>query len=177
MVKKNITSCRPGKSKSVRLSGILCSLFFLFTYVASGFMPPIKPYWSANKSPNTYDSRDRHSNRRFAHAGISAPTRRTADLHQAVNALQIACDAVAIFKFMTVDRLDQSVEITQMLIELFWITALMPWPTFLARNSAFECVLMISHRPNSLFPNCMVVSNIALPMLFVPTLAINDLEL
>lgn len=40
-------------------SGILCSLFFLFGFVASGFIPPIKPYWTPEQTAHHFQTHEK----------------------------------------------------------------------------------------------------------------------
>jgi hypothetical protein len=107
--------------------------------------------------------------------------RRIPNLHYVVSAVQLASGAAGIFTFMipamilatAAYRLDRPAEITQALNELFWITALMPWPTFMAQNFAFAYAIMIDQREKPLFPKWIAILNISVPIIFVPGIAIH----
>ncbi|KAI9733828.1 MAG: hypothetical protein M1818_007095 [Claussenomyces sp. TS43310] len=175
------------------VSGILCALFFLFAFVASGFIAPIKPYWTAEQTLHHFQTHEGGIQTGAAlmlisgmlylplTAAISAQMRRIPNLHYAVSALQLASGAAGIFTFMmpamilatAVFRLDRPAEITQLMTDFFWITALMPWPTFMTQNFAFAYAILIDQRPHPLFPKFMAVINIAVPILFVPAIAMH----
>ncbi|KAI9728519.1 MAG: hypothetical protein M1834_007657 [Cirrosporium novae-zelandiae] len=173
--------------------GVICSLLFLFTFVAAGFIPPIKPYWTAEQTVHHYKTHDAGIKTGSAlmllsgmfylplTAAISAQMRRVPNLHYAVSILQLASGAAGIFAFMvpamilgtTAYRLDRPVEITQAFNDLFWITALMPWPTFMAQNFAFAYAVLIDQRLKPLFPKPIALLNIIVPILFAPATAIH----
>ncbi|KAH6871217.1 membrane protein [Thelonectria olida] len=175
------------------ISGILCSLTFLLGFVASGFLPPTKPSWSAERTVQHYRDHEKGIQGGSAllvisgmfylplTAAISAQMRRIPNLHYVVSTLQLASGAAGIFTFMMPGMilavanysLDRPVEITKALNELFWITALMPWPTFMAQNFAFAYAIIIDSRPTPLFPKPIALLNIVVPVLFVPGIAIH----
>jgi hypothetical protein len=87
-------------------------LFFFFTFVAAGFLPPARPYWTAEETVAHYT---RHLT--GIHTGaalmlisgmfylpltacISAQMRRIPNLHYVVSAVQLASGAAGIFTFM-----------------------------------------------------------------------------
>jgi hypothetical protein len=133
--------------------GVLCSFFFFFTFVACGFLPPPGPYWTAEETVAHYKKHLKGIHTGSAlmlisgmfylplTACISGQMRRIPNLHYVVSAVQLASGAAGIFTFMmpamilaaAAYRVDRPIEITQALNELFWITALMPWPTFMAQ--------------------------------------------
>ncbi|KAH7118453.1 hypothetical protein EDB81DRAFT_667660, partial [Dactylonectria macrodidyma] len=98
-----------------------------------------------------------------------------------VSALQLASGAAGIFTYImpgmilavTNYRLDRPAEITQVMNELFWITALMPWPTFMAQNFAFVFAILIDTRPIPLFPKPIAIVNILFPIIFIPGIAMH----
>ncbi|VUC23906.1 unnamed protein product [Clonostachys rosea] len=114
-------------------------------------------------------------------AAISGQMRRIPNLHYTVSAPQLASGAAGIFTWIMPGmilgaanyRLDRPVEITQALNELFWITALMPWPTFLVQNFAFSYAILIDSRPVPIFPKPIAIVNIIIPIIFVPGIAIH----
>ncbi|KAL2674290.1 hypothetical protein Neosp_012741 [[Neocosmospora] mangrovei] len=193
---------RVGRSKALSprnfqyacaVSGILCSLFFFLAFVACGFVPPIPATWGAERTAEYYRKHEKGIQTGSAMlvisgmfylpltAAISGQMRRIPNLHYAVSALQLASGAAGIFTYMMPGmilgvanyRLDRPVEITQALNELFWITALMPWPTFLVQNFAFAYALLTDTRPKPLFPKPIAILNIIAPVLFIPGIAIH----
>lgn len=175
------------------VSGVLCSLLFLIAFAASGFIPPPKAHWSAEHIVQHY--RDHEHGVQAGSAilvcsgmfylplvtAISAQMRRIPNLPYAVSALQLASGAAGIFTFImpgiilgaTNYRLDRPVEITYAMNELFWMTALMPWPTFMAQNFAFSFSILYDSRPKPLFPKYICFVNIITPILFMPAIAIH----
>ncbi|KAJ4243995.1 hypothetical protein NW762_014608 [Fusarium torreyae] len=173
--------------------GILCSLFFFFAFVACDFLPPIPPTWSAERTVEHY--KNNHDGIATGSAllvisgmfylpltaAISGQMRRIPKLHYSVSILQLASGAAGIFTFMMPGmilgvanyRLGRPVEITQALNELFWITALMPWPTFLVQNFAFAYAILIDTRPVCIFPKPIALLNIAVPIIFIPGIAMH----
>ncbi|EXJ89976.1 hypothetical protein A1O3_03043 [Capronia epimyces CBS 606.96] len=174
-------------------SGILCSIFFLVSFAASGFLPPVKPYWDAERLVKHYRDHEHGIQAGAAllvlsgmfylplTAAISAQMRRIPNLHYVVSALQLASGAAGIFTIIlpgvilavTNYRLDRPVEITQALNDLFWITAFLPWPTFMIQNFAFAYAIIIDSRPRPLFPKSIAILNIVVPILYVPSIAMH----
>ncbi|TVY19960.1 hypothetical protein LARI1_G004263 [Lachnellula arida] len=175
------------------ISGVLCSAFFFFAFVAAGFLPPTNPRWSADQTVAHYLKHEKGIRTGSAMmllsgmfylpltAAISAQMRRIPNLHYAVSALQLASGAAGIFTFMmpgmilgvAAYRLERPAEITQAFNDLFWITALMPWPTFMSQNFAFAYAILIDQRPNPLFPKFIAVLNLMVPILFAPAIAMH----
>lgn len=167
-------------------SGVLCSLTFLLGFVASGFLPPVRPWWDAERTVQHYRDHETGIQAGTAMllisggaylpltAGISAQMRRIPGIHYSVIAVQLAAGAAGIFTFMlpgmflgvTNFRLDRPIEITQALNDMFWITALMPWPTFIVQNYAFAYAIIVDSRPKSLFPKSVAIMNIIVPIFF-----------
>ncbi|GME53124.1 uncharacterized protein B0J15DRAFT_571027 [Neofusicoccum parvum] len=174
-------------------SGVLCSLFFLFAFVAADFIPPTKPWWTAEQTVDFFKERKKRIEVGSAllvvsgmfylplTAAISAQMRRIPNLHYAVSALQLSSGAAGIFTFIMPGiilgvanfDLDRPAEITKMMVELFWITALMPWPTFMTQNFAFSFAVLTDNRPKPLFPKYIALLNVISPILFVPASAMH----
>jgi hypothetical protein len=161
--------------------------------VACDFLPPIPATWGAERTVEHYRKHEKGIQAGAAMlvisgmfylpltAAISAQMRRIPNLHYSVSALQLASGAAGIFTFIMPGmilgvanyRLDRPVEITQVMNELFWITALMPWPTFLVQNFAFAYALLTDTRPQPLFPKPIAIVNIIVPILFIPGIAMH----
>ncbi|KAH7385679.1 membrane protein [Pyrenochaeta sp. MPI-SDFR-AT-0127] len=178
------------------ISGILSAIFFGGAFVVAGFIPPPRAHWDAERTVQFY--RD-HETRIHAGSAIlvisgmwylpltaamSAQMRRIPNLHYVVPALQLASGAAGIFTWMmpgiilsaTAYRLDRPVEITQALNELFWLSALMPWPTFLIQNWAYSYAVIVDTRPKPLFPKWIAIVNIISPVLFTPPIAMHTIH-
>ncbi|KAH8714621.1 membrane protein [Ilyonectria robusta] len=175
------------------VSGIFCSLFFFCAFVACDFLPPIPANWTAEQTVQHYKDHKKGIEAGSAMllisgmlylpltAAISGQMRRIPNLHYSVNALQLASGAAGIFTYMmpgmilgvTNYRLDRPVEITQVMNELFWITCLMPWPTFMTQNFAFAYAILIDTRPVPLFPKPVALVNILAPIIFIPGIAMH----
>lgn len=175
------------------ICGILCSLTFLFSFVASHNIPPMKPYWTAEQTVQhwrTYESGTRVGAGLMLVSGafylpltaaISAQMRRIPNLHYVVSALQLAAGAAGIFTYMmpamilaTIPyRLERPIEITQALTDFFWICCLMPWPTFMAQNFALAYAILVDTRAKPVFPKWVALVNITVPILFVPAIGMH----
>ncbi|KAK6334096.1 hypothetical protein TWF696_002598 [Orbilia brochopaga] len=174
-------------------SGILCAITFMLTFIAAGFWPPARPWWDAERTAKHY--RDHETGIKAGSAlivlagmfylpfsvAISAQMRRIPKLHYIVSALQLAAGAAGIFVFMMPGailavanyRPGRSAEITEALNDLFWITVLLPWPTFLLQEFAFAYAILIDVRPKPLFPKAMAILNIVSPIIYVPAIAVH----
>jgi len=166
--------------------GIICSLMFMFAFVAADFIAPIKPWWTPEQTAHHYQTHKTGVRGGAAilvisgmfylpfSACISAQMRRVPNLHFAVSALQLASAAAGIWTFilpgivlaLTSYRPYRPVEITQAMNDFFWIVALMPWPTFVAQNFAFSYAILIDQREKPLFPKSLAIVNIVTPCLF-----------
>lgn len=134
-------------------------------------------------------------------AAISAQMRRIPNLHYSVSILQVASGAAGVWAFSLPVRfdlpflplkfkrltlvmdyqeillcvanydLDRPVDITQALMQLFWLVAFMPWPTFLVQNVAFAYAILTDTRAKPLFPKWMAIVNVITPLCFVPASA------
>jgi hypothetical protein len=179
------------------ISGVLCSFCFLFGFVACGYVPPTKPYWSAEETVQHFVANESRIQGGVAllllsgmfylplTAAISGQMRRVPNLHYSVSALQLSSGAAGIFTFMLPPmilgvanyRLERDPQITQALSDMFWITALMPWPTFMTQNFAFAYAVIIDSRPKPLFPKYIAIVNIIAPILFVPAIGMHCVKI
>lgn len=175
------------------VSGILCSLFFAFGFICSGFIPPTKPWWTAEQTVHFFKEHKHRIEGGSAllvvsgmfylplTAAISAQMRRIPNLHYAISITQLSSGAAGIFTFIMPGiilavanfDLDRPAAITKAIVELFWICALMPWPTFMVQNFAFAFAVLIDSRPKPLFPKYIATVNIISPILFVPASAMH----
>ncbi|GAB7352381.1 hypothetical protein MBLNU459_g2816t1 [Dothideomycetes sp. NU459] len=177
-------------------SGIFTALTFLLGFVAAGFLPPVKPYGDAESILKHYVDHNTGIKAGSAlllisggayiplTAAISAQMRRIPNLHYSVIAVQLAGGAAGIFSFMMPGmflgvanfRLDRPVEITQALNDMFWIMALMPWPTFMVQNFAFAYAIIIDNRPKPLFPKSIAIMSIVAPIVFATATGVHTVK-
>ncbi|CAG8981236.1 hypothetical protein HYALB_00003834 [Hymenoscyphus albidus] len=174
-------------------SGIGCLVLFLCGLASAGFLPPIRPSLTAEQTTKHY--RDHKTGVKVAviflmlsgmfylpfTAVISGQIRRIPNLHSSVHSLQLAAGAAGIFTFLIPPmilavityRLDRNPEITQVLSDLFFIIALIPWPTFLIQNFAFSYAVLVDHREKPIFPKYIALVNVVSPVLFVPGISMH----
>lgn len=172
-------------------SGVICSLFFLLGFVISGLVPPNKPWWNPQETTDFMITHHKRINVGAAlivisgmfylplSAAISAQMRRIPNLHYSVSILQVASGAAGVWAFSLPEillcvanyDLDRPVDITQALMQLFWLVAFMPWPTFLVQNVAFAYAILTDTRAKPLFPKWMAIVNVITPLCFVPASA------
>jgi hypothetical protein len=174
-------------------SGVLSSVFTLVALATSGFFPPIPPSWDIERTVQHY--RDHKEGIRTGAsllflaglayfpmaAVVSAQMRCIPNVPYAVIALQLAAGAAVavffivggLFLAIAVFRLDRPSEITQTLNDLFWLSFLMPVPTFQAQLFALTWAVIVDVRPKPLFPRYLAVINIVIILLFFPMLAMH----
>ncbi|KAH8807538.1 hypothetical protein F5884DRAFT_880682, partial [Xylogone sp. PMI_703] len=95
--------------------------------------------------------------------------------------LQVASGAASIFTFslpamvlaLAAYRPERPAEMTQLLNDMFWLFAIMPWPTFVTQNWAFACAILLDTRPQPLLPKYMALLNVIAPISFAPSLGLH----
>lgn len=174
-------------------SGILSLVVFFTGMASAGFIPPLSPNLTAEQTTKHY--KDHLTGVRVAvifmmltgmlylpfTAAISGQIKRIPNLHSSVHSLQLAAGAAGVFTFLLPPmilaviayRLDRNPEITQALSDLFFIIAIMPWPTFLIQNFAFAYAVLIDEREKPIFPRYIALVNVVAPILFVPAIAMH----
>jgi len=175
------------------ISGILSSILFGLGFIVADFMPPIKPWWSAEETAHFYQVHT-HRIRIGASlivlsglfympfcAAISSQMRRIPNLHYVVQQLQLSAAAAGLWTFIlpgillatTSYRPDRDVNITQSLNDLFWICTLMPWPTFMVQNICFSYAIIIDQRKKPLFPKELAIYNLIVPFFWTGSTSIH----
>ncbi|RFU34092.1 hypothetical protein B7463_g2240, partial [Scytalidium lignicola] len=173
--------------------GLLCPSFFFGAFIAADFIPPIKPWWSAERTAEHYQNHTigiRVGAALMIFSGmfylpytvlISTQMNRIPWLPRGVSLLQAASGAASVFAFslpamvlaIAAYRPERSPEMTQMLNDMFWIFAVMPWPTFLSQNWAFAYAILVDTRAKPLFPKYMSMINMVVPLLLAPSLGLH----
>lgn len=165
------------------VSGILSSALFGLGFIVANFWPPVKPYWSAERTAQFYQDHT-HRVRIGASlivlsglfympfcAAISSQMRRVPNLHYVVQQLQLSAAAAGLWTFVlpgillaaTSYRPHRDPEATQSLNDLFWICTLMPWQTFMVQNFCFSYAIIIDQREKPLFPKELAIYNLIVP--------------
>ncbi|TVY20811.1 hypothetical protein LARI1_G000923 [Lachnellula arida] len=174
-------------------SGIFSSLLFFLGFAAADFLPPIKPWWTAEKTAEHYQHhthRVRIGAAMIALSGlfympfcaaISSQMRRVPNLHYVVQQLQLSAAAAGLWTFVlpaiilatTSYRPERNPEITQTLNDFFWICTLMPWQTFMVQNFCFSYAIIIDQRDKPLFPKELAIFNMIIPFFWTASTGIH----
>ncbi|KAM4066543.1 putative integral membrane protein [Hirsutella rhossiliensis] len=175
------------------VGGILGLVLALVAFIVSGFLPPISPLLDAEQTARHYRNHEKGIQAGAAlivvsgmfyillTVAISAQMQCIPNLHYAVSALQLALGTAGGFAFLLPGlmlavanyRLDRPVEITQTLNDMFWITFLLPWPTFMAQSFTIAYAIIIDSRPKPLFPKPTAILNIVAPFIYVLAAAVH----
>ncbi|OJJ42250.1 hypothetical protein ASPZODRAFT_137396 [Penicilliopsis zonata CBS 506.65] len=173
--------------------GIICGLLVLLGLVAARFVPPIKPWWTAEQTALHYQTHIKGVHGGAAlmivsgmfylpfSAAISYQMRRVPKLPYYVHQVQLAAAAAGVWTLMLPGvilgligfRPYRPVEITQTLSDLFWLCSIMTWPTFMIQNFAFAHAILADNREQPLFPKELGIVNIIIPILYTPAISIH----
>ncbi|KAI8937413.1 hypothetical protein NX059_005138 [Plenodomus lindquistii] len=166
--------------------GAFSWVLFLFVFVASDNIAPMKSYWSPEQ---TVDFWRRHLTGAHVAVGlqlccgmfyipfsalVSLQIRNVPGVHPVVASTQLAACSAGIFTWMlgamvlatATYRLDRSAEITQVMTDMWWFTTIMPWPTFMIQNFAWSYAIIKDPRPDRPVPRWIAISNIVSPIVF-----------
>lgn len=155
--------------------------------VVCGNTPPMKAYWSAERTVKFWED---HLVGAHVAVGlqlcsgmwyipfsalISHQIRKVPGIHPIVARTQLAACSAGIFTWMmgamvlatTTYRLDRNPEITQVMTDMWWITTMMPWPTFMIQNFAWGYAILKDPRPDRPVPRPIAIINIIAPCIFV----------
>jgi hypothetical protein len=167
--------------------GAFSFLLFAFTFVAAHNVPPMKPYWTAEQ---TVDFWKRHLTGAHVAVGlqlcsgafyipfsalVSHQIGKIPGLHPIIATTQLAACSAGIFTWMlgalvlatTTYRLDRDPEITQVMTDMWWITTMMPWPTFFIQNLSWAYAIIKDPRPNRPVSRLVALINIIAPIVFI----------
>lgn len=167
--------------------GAFSFLLFMFTFVAAHNVAPMKPYWSAEQTTEFWKD---HLTGAHVAAGlqlcsgmfyipfsalISHQIRKVPGVHPVVASTQLAACSAGIFTWMmgamvlatATFRLDRNPEITQVMTDMWWITTMMPWPTFFIQNWAWAYAIIKDPRPNRPVSRLVALINIIAPIIFI----------
>lgn len=169
-------------------SGIICVICFFIAFCFSGFIPPLSPSLTAEQVASHY--REHYVGVRFGMifmlisgmfyaayvAVISGQMRRIPNLSPVVVYAQLSAGSFAcltfllpaVFFIVTSFRPERSPELTQVLNDLSWIMAVIPWPPFMVQNFAFAFAILSDKRSDPLFPRWLGYLNIWAPISFTP---------
>ncbi len=170
-------------------SGAACITIFIGGFALAGFIPPLHADDSAAAVARHY--RDHQvmiqlGGLCFIVAGmfyaaftgvISAQMARIEGVHRSVHYVQLAAGAFGcltylvpgLFLEIAAFRVDRPDETIQLLNDMFWILAVMPWPPFLTQNWAFAWAILADGRAPSLFPRWLAYLNVWAPLAFAPS--------
>lgn len=175
------------------ISGLCCPTFFFVGFIAAGFIPPIRPWISAEATAHHYQSHEagiRAGACLILLAGmfylpytalITSQIERIPNVPRGVSSLQLSSGAAGILGFtmpalilaVAGYRVDRDPKLTQMLNDTFWFFAIMPFPTFITQNWAFAYAILCDNRPRPLFPRYVAIVNIITPLTFSPALGMH----
>lgn len=156
--------------------------------LASGFLPPPPPSWSAEQTVNHYRDHEKGIQAgavlmvwsSFFYltftVAMSNHLQRIPNLHYAVKALQLVAGGVSstfllwtgLILALANYRLERDAETTQVLNDLFWFVVVMATPTFAAQYFAFGYGIFVDNSPKRQFPKAMGISNMITAILFIP---------
>ncbi|KAI0849535.1 membrane protein [Daldinia vernicosa] len=170
------------------ISIIPCGGLLLVALAACGFLPPISPSWDATQTAQHY--RDHQKGIRAGAAlmiisslfyvpytlVVSAQMQRIPNLHPVIISIQSAAGSTSMYTLMisglllaiNAYRLDRSVEITQMMNDMFWFVWVSTWPTFIVQFIAFASAVIVDRRPQPLFPKPLAIFNIFVSIIAIP---------
>jgi hypothetical protein len=167
--------------------GAFSFLLFASTFFAAHNVPPMKPYWTAEQ---TVDFWKRHLTGAHVAVGlqlcsgafyipfsalVSHQIGKIPGLHPIIATTQLAACSAGIFTWMlgalvlatTTYRLDRDPEITQVMTDMWWITTMMPWPTFFIQNLSWAYAIIKDPRPNRPVSRLVALINIIAPIVFI----------
>ncbi|KAL5324727.1 hypothetical protein ACEPPN_009275 [Leptodophora sp. 'Broadleaf-Isolate-01'] len=176
--------------------GAFSFLLFAFTFVAAHNVAPMKPYWSAERTTEFW--KDHLTGAHVAvglqlccgmfyipfSALVSHQIRKIPGLHPIIASTQLAACSAGIFTWMlgamvlatATYRLDRDPEITQVMTDMWWITTMMPWPTFFIQNLAWAYAIIKDPRPNRPVSRLVAVINIIAPIVFILPSALHTVK-
>lgn len=167
-------------------SGMLCGAFFFAAFIAAGMFPPISPTWSAERVKEHYIH-----HQTGMHVAvvlmmcsgmffipyitvISQQMRRIPNIPWILPMLQLAAGAANVFTFclppmvlgVAAFRMDRSPEIFQLMNDMFWLFAIIPFQTFIPVSWTLAYAILIDNRKVPLYPKYMGLLNICAPVMF-----------
>jgi hypothetical protein len=173
--------------------GLLTATFFFSAFVAAGFIPPAKPSWTPEGTKEHYIH-----HQVGIHVGcvlmmfsgmffipyvsvISAQMRRIPNIPWILPAMQLCAGAANVFTFcippmvlaVGAYRTDRSPGMFQLLNDMFWLFAVMPFQTFLPVSWALAYAILIDNREKPLYPKAMALLNFLAPLVFWWSLAVH----
>lgn len=169
------------------VGGAFSFLLFAFTFVAAHNVAPMKPYWTPEQTAEFWK---RHLTGAHVAVGlqlccgmfyipfsalISHQISKIPGVHPIIATTQLAACAAGIFTWMlgamvlatAVFRLERDPQITQVMTDMWWITTIIPWPTFLIQNWAWGYAIIKDTRPNRPVPRVVAMVNIIAPVIFI----------
>jgi len=173
--------------------GLLCGLFFFAAFVAAGFIPPARPWWTAERTSEHYIH-----HRVGIHTGcvlmvisgmfflpylviVSDQIRRIPNVPWILPALQLASGAGSVFTFIVPGmvlavgayRKDRDPALVELMNDMFWLFAIMPFQTFWPMSWSLSYAILIDNREKPLFPKVMAVANFFGPLLFAASFGVH----
>lgn len=175
------------------ISGVSCALVFLFSMVAAHQIPPVKASATPEELVHFFTKHETGSKVGVAlillsgslylpfTVSISAQMRKIPNLHYLVSALQLASGAAGVFTWimpaevlaLITYRLDRDPLQTQTLVDYFFFTLLMPWPTFVPQNWALAYAILVDRSEKPVFPKIMAPLTFVSGILYVTALGMH----
>lgn len=175
------------------ISGVLTAIVFLFSMVAANQIPPIKASSTPEELVHFFTENETRSKVGVGlilvsaafylpfTASISAQMRKIPNLPYLVSAIQLASGAAGVFTWvmpaevlaLITYRLDRDPLQTQTLVDYFFFTLLMPWPTFVPQNLAFAYAVLFDQSPKPVFPKLVGLFSAVAPIIYISALGIH----
>ncbi|KAJ3545083.1 hypothetical protein NM208_g2692 [Fusarium decemcellulare] len=173
--------------------GLICGTLFFIAFLASDFLVPLSPSWSAERTAEHY-----RKHQAGIHAGsalmmfsgtfflpytiaISDQMRRIPNIPWVLPQIQIASGIAGTFGFfmpgmhlaVAALRVDRSPELIELANDTFWMYAILPFQTFILQSWAWSYAIIIDNRPNPMYPKILAVINLVVPAMFMFSVAVH----
>lgn len=175
------------------ISGFLTATVFVMSMVAAHQIPPVKASSTPEELVQFFTKHETGSKVGVAlillsggfylpfSVSISAQMRKIPNLPYLVSAIQLASGAAGICTWimpaevlaLITYRLDRDPLQTQTLVDYFFFTLLMPWPTFVVQNWAFAYAVLVDRSPKPIFPKLVGLVSVVAPLLYISALGMH----
>ncbi|KIW24249.1 uncharacterized protein PV07_09977 [Cladophialophora immunda] len=173
--------------------GTLSGLTFFAGFLAASFLPPLPPYWSAERTQEHYMHHwngIHAASALFMFSGmffipyvgeISHQMRRIPNIPWILPMIQLGAGAYSVIGFQLPGmalaaaalRKDRNPEILQFANDQFWLFAIMPFQSFWPWSWSWAYAILLDDREKPLYPKYMALFNFFAPLSFLFGVAIH----
>ncbi|TPX06772.1 uncharacterized protein E0L32_002268 [Thyridium curvatum] len=175
------------------LSGPIAGGFFISCFIASGFLPPMRPWWSAERSLEHYQAHltGMHvGSALMMFAGaffipfycvVADQMQRMPNMPWILPQLQLASGTASTIGFflpgmqlaVAAFRRDREPALLELANDSFWIFAIMPFSSFFPLCWSWAYAILLDTREKPLYPKYMAIGNFIVPFMFLWSAAIH----